>query len=170
MLPLEGMFFIPSLFITPVAVGLILWARRWEDDYPWLWRRAVIACIVLTALYTILSLTRPLYSERDRSPDNPGGPSDSVFVVIGELVLWTCVVIPAFPVLVALACLPPRGWRLLPLVLCGLLYVLVQGWLIAQKNARFVADYEQATINERAERIDAKQQMRQRFRQQQVPR
>jgi hypothetical protein len=91
-------------------------------------------------IYTALTLTTALYSERDYSPDNPGGFSASLWAVIGELIVWTCLVIPAFPVLIALACLPPAGRSRLVL-LPFLLFVVVLAGLIAWKNARYVADY-----------------------------
>jgi hypothetical protein len=139
MLPLEALMFIPSVFLTPLALAALLWLRR-ASNYSRLWQCAVIICILLTVACTGLTLTTPLYSERDHVPDVPGGFSVGVWGVIGVLIFWTCLVIPAFPVLIALACLPPPGQSrlvLLPL----LLFVVVLAGLIAWKNARYVADY-----------------------------
>ena len=140
MLPLEAVFFIPSLFVTPAAVAALLWLRR-GLHYTRAWRSAVVVCVLLTVIYTALTLLTPLYSERDHSPDNPGGFSVSVWGVIGALVFWTCLVIPAFPVLIVLACLPPPGRSRLWLVPFLLLVVVLVG-LIASKNTRYVADYQ----------------------------
>jgi hypothetical protein len=87
MLPLEGIFFVPSLFVAPVAIAALLWMRRWPF-YSRLWRAALIVCFVLTAYFLVATLSTPFYSERDHSPNNPGGPSGSVLgviVILGEI-------------------------------------------------------------------------------------
>lgn len=151
MLPLEGILFIPSLFVVPVAVVAIFFLRR-SQNYARLWLVAGIVCFVLCGWFLVQVLNTPLYSERDRSPDNPGGFSTGVTTVIALFLLMTCAVIPAFPVLIALACMPHSSWhartRLL-LVVLGLLYVGILAWLIARKNATFVADYRQTKQQER---------------------
>jgi glucan phosphoethanolaminetransferase (alkaline phosphatase superfamily) len=165
MLPLEGILFVPSLIVTPIAVAVLIFLRR-REGYPWLWRRAVVVCIVLSLLFAMQILNAPLYSERDHSPANPGGPSSGVVAVIGVYLLWTCAIIPTYPILVALACLAPGGWgphsRLL-LVALSLIYVGVFAWLFAQKNERFIADFQQARIQERAQHIQQRELMRQRY-------
>jgi hypothetical protein len=140
MLPLEGVFFVPSLFVTPIAVAALLFFRK-RQSYPTIWRYAVIACLILAALYTVLTVSAPLYSERDRSPDNPGGFSVSLWAVLGELIFWTCVVIPAFPMLIALAFLPPHGRPRRLLVVFAVLLVGVFTALIVRKNSAYMADY-----------------------------
>lgn len=139
MVPLEVLFFIPSLFVTPAAVTALLWLRK-GPHYSRLWKFAVVVCLLLVVIYTTLTLTTPLYSERDHKPDSPGGFSVSIFDVLGELIFWSCFAIPAFPVLIVLGCLPPAGrsrFWLLPL----LLVVLVLAGLIAWKNTRYIADF-----------------------------
>ncbi len=140
MLPLDGVFFIPSLFITPFVVAAALFFRK-RETYPTVWRYAVISCLFLTVLCTAVTLGVPLYSERDKGPDNPGGFSVGLWGVAGEFIFWTCVVIPAFPVLVALAFLPPPGRSQLPLAVLSILIVSVLIALIVRKNAAYMADY-----------------------------
>lgn len=139
MLPLEVTFFIPSLFVMPAAVAALLWLRR-GSHYNRIWQYAVVVCVVLTVLYTALTLTTPSSKDRDHAPDNPGGFSVGLWVAMGELIFWTCLVIPAFPVLIVLACLPPPGRSRLVL-LPFLLFLVVLAALIVWKNARYVADY-----------------------------
>jgi hypothetical protein len=157
MLPLEGIFFIPSLVVVPAALAALFFLRK-REAYPWLWRRAVIVCLILCGLFALQVLNAPLYSQRDHSPDNPGGPSSGIFAVIGVFLIGTCIVIPAFPMLIALAAVPPRGWRRLPLVLVALLFVGVLGWLMVRKNGAYFADYQQAQQQGRQERIEWRQQ------------
>jgi hypothetical protein len=140
MLPLEGILFIPSLLVTPLAVAALLFFRK-RATYPTVWRNAVITCLILTALYAALTLSAPLYSERDKGPDNPGGFSAGLWAVAGAFLFWTCVVIPSFPMLIALAFLPPTGRTRLPLVVFSILVVSVLIALIVRKNSAYVADY-----------------------------
>jgi hypothetical protein len=94
----------------------------------------------------------PMYSQRDQSPDNPGGPSASAFAVLALLVIDTCIVIPAFPLLIALPWIAPDYWqarsRLVLGIVC-LLFVGILAMLIVQKNAAFVADYQRSKQQER---------------------
>lgn len=140
MLPLEGILFIPSLFVTPLAVAAILFFRK-RETYARVWRYAFISCLLLTVLYTAVTLSAPLYSERDKGPDNPGGFSAGLWGVAGEFIFWTCVVIPAFPVLIALAFFPPPGRSRLPLAVFSIFIVSVFIALIVRKNAAYMADY-----------------------------
>jgi hypothetical protein len=157
MLPLEGVFFAPSLLIVPLAVVALLVLKR-RDDYELLWKRASVACLVLAAIFTFQVWGARPYSERDHSPDNPGGPSSGPLAVLGVFVIETCVVIPAFPLLVALMALPPRGWPRYPLVLTALLAVGACGWLIMAKNAAYIADYREAKQQELVEHEAWRQQ------------
>jgi hypothetical protein len=121
---------------------------------------------VLSGLFALQVLNAPLYSQRDHSPDNPGGPSSGMFGVIGVFLVWTFAIIPSYPALIVLACLPPRGWhprtRML-LIVSSLIYVGALAWLMAQKNERYIADYEQAKIQERVQHIQQRELMRQRY-------
>lgn len=160
MLPLESTFLVPSLVITPVAVAVLLTLRR-RAMYATLWRGGIATCFLLTAFYAVLVLNTPLYSQRDHVPSNPGGFSVGMWAILAVLFLWTCVVIPAFPLLVALACLPPRDRSRTPLVVICCIYVVVLGSLMWRKNVSFVDDFEQTKIKERTEHIQAREKMRQ---------
>ncbi len=151
MFPLSGAFFIPSLFVTPVVLLAFLFLRR-GSNYPSVWRWAILVCLVLCGVFLMQVLSTPLYSQRDKSPDNPGGPSVSVFAAIALLIFETCIVIPAFPVLIGLAWLAPRGWdvrtRSLAVAVC-MIYVGVFAWMIILKNAALAADYQRSKWIER---------------------
>lgn len=139
MLPLEIILLIPSLIVTPlVLAAAYFWRRR--KSYPRFWWTAVVICFVLTALFAVQVLSTPLYSEKDRSPDNPGGFSAGLGEILAVYLVETCIVIPAFPVLIGLAFLSPVGTKCL-LVIVVLLYVGLLSWLIIQKNVRYIADY-----------------------------
>ncbi len=141
MLPLEGILFIPSLIVAPLAlIGIYFWRRK--ASYARLWSVAIGICVLLTLLFTVQVLSKPLYSQRSHSPANPGGFSASPSLILAVFLLETCVVMPAFPVLVGLALMPPSGKRRASIV-C-LLYVALMAGLIGQKHVRYVADYQQA--------------------------
>ena len=155
MLPLEPIFFVPSLFITPVVLVFAYFWRRKSDNYSRVWWSAVAICVLLTALFTWQVISAPLYSERDHSPDNPGGFSVGLFAVLIVFLAGTCVVIPAFPVLIGLALLPPSDLRRIarPLLIATcLIYVGVSTLLIVQKNMRYVSDYRQTKQQELLQR------------------
>jgi len=152
MLPLEGILFVPSLVVTPFVLAALFFWRRRSPHYPRILQSAGIICFLLCGLFLVQVLNTPLYSKRDHRPDNPGGFTTGITSVIGVFLLESCVVIPAFPVLLGLTCLSPRGWRartrILLIVFC-VLYVGILAWLIAWKNATFVADYQRAKQQER---------------------
>jgi hypothetical protein len=152
MLPLEGIFFIPSLLVTPLALAVAyFWRQKWQS-YSSVWWIAVVVCFLLVGVFAVQVLGTPLYTQRDQSPDNPGGFSTGITSVIGVYLLEICLVIPAFPVLIGLMFLPPHDLRtparVLLIVLC-LLYVGIVGWLILGRNAAFAADYQRAKQRER---------------------
>lgn len=161
MFPLSGQLFIPSLFVTPVVLLGCFLLRRRSGAYPTIWRWTMVACVILCGLFLTVALAMPLYSEREKGPEVPGGFSVSLYAVIGELIFWSCVVIPAFPILVGLTCLPPPGWgvRKRSLIIGGcLLFVGALAWVIVVRNAVFAADYQQTKRQERLQRIQYRQQ------------
>lgn len=120
----------------------------------------MIACVVLSGLFAAQVVKTPLYSERDKSPDNPGGFSTSIMSAIGVFIVETCLLIPAFPVLIVLASLPPDGLpaRARPLLLAAcFLYVGVLGTLIFRKNTDYQEDYKQSRRQELIQREQWKQ-------------
>jgi hypothetical protein len=126
---------------------------KWPS-YHRAWWIAVVACFVLAGLFAIQVLNRPLHSQRDRSPANPGGFSTGITSVFGVFLFETCLIIPAFPILIGLAFLPPHGWRtpawVILIILC-VLYVTILAWLIAQKHTKFVADFQRMRQLERSQ-------------------
>lgn len=142
MLPLETFLLVPSLFVTPLA-AVVLSAARKRPAYARCWRSAIVVCVLLIALFTVMTLTAPLYSDRDHRPANPGGFSSSPGIALMELAFWTCVVIPAFPVLIVLGMMSPQGQSRLPSLVASLLVVGACGALIVQKNLQFWADYRE---------------------------
>lgn len=144
MLPFEGIFLIPSLVVAPVALLTLLTVRH-RANYPTLWRIVVLVCVVLGSWFLFQVLTTPLYSQRDHAPRNPGGPSGSVFGAAGVFLVMTCVVIPSYPVLVLLACLPPHGARARTrwlLLVASVVFVAVSAVLIQRKTSAYMADYQ----------------------------
>lgn len=144
MLPLEGIFFVPSLIVAPVVLLAFAIVRTRRDDYHRWWYVATSVCVVLCMLFALWVWQTPLYSQQNHSPQNPGGFSSSPISVIGVFLLVSCLVIPAFPVLLGLAWLSPRQWtkrvRMSVLgFLCVYLIVLIAG--ILGKHNAFVSDY-----------------------------
>jgi hypothetical protein len=157
MLPLEWFLFIPSLFVAPaVLTAAYLWRKK-SESYRRFWPAALAICFVLTALFTFQVLTIPYYSERNHSPDNPGGFSTGPFEVIAVFLLQTCIVIPAFPMLLGLVSLPPRGRESKLRAVLVFLYLVAISVLIVQKHVTYMADY-------RRERSKPKQTPFERFR------
>lgn len=152
MLPLEEIFFIPSLVAAPLAlIGLLQYKRR-SNNYSRVWGIALLACVGLCVLFSVQVWNTPFYSQRDYSPDNPGGPSSDVLSVLGVLVFETCVVIPAFPLLLVLPWIAPDNWQArirLVLGIGSLLFVGILVMLIVRRNAAFVVDYQRSMQQER---------------------
>ena len=96
---------------------------------------------MLTIVLTAQVLSKPLYSQRSHSPQNPGDFSASPSLILAVFLVETGVVVPAFPVLIELALMPPSGKRV-PII-C-LLYVALLAGLVGQKHVRYVTDYQQA--------------------------
>lgn len=169
MFPLSAPFFMPSLFVTPVVLVAFFVLRRRSGAYRNIWRWAIFASLVLCGVFLMQVLSTPLYSQRDKSPDNPGGFSVSLYAVIALMIFETCIVIPAFPVLIGLAFLPPSGWdtrKRSLLVVAAIAYVGVLAWMITAKNTALAADYRQSKQQERLQRIQWRQEQ-QRIQQQQ---
>jgi len=153
MLPLEAILFIPSLIVTPLVLAAAYFWRRTES-YRRGWQIAVVVSFLFVGLFTVQVLSTPMYSQRDGSPDNPGGFSVGLFEVLAVYLVMTCLVIPAFPVLIGLAFLPPRNWQgkgRTFLILACLLYVGIASLLVIQKHVRYVADYRQTKQQERSQ-------------------
>lgn len=141
MLPLEGVLFIPSLIVAPVVlIGVYFWRRK--ANYARWWPVAVGICVMLTIVFTVQVLSKPLYSQRSHSPQNPGDFSASPSLILAVFLVETGVVVPAFPVLIGLALMPPSGKKRVPII-C-LLYVALLAGLVGQKHVRYVTDYQQA--------------------------
>src|SRR3972149_4805856 len=144
MLPLEPIFFIPSLIVTPLVVAVAFTWRRWSETYPRFWWTSVVICLLLTAWFTTEVIAAPLYSER--RPSNPDAFPGGVFAVLTVFLAGTCLVIPSFSVLIGLAFLPPRSlritWRSVLFVLL-VLYVVVTSMFIYSKHVEYMADYHQ---------------------------
>ena len=146
MLPLEKIFLIPSLLIVPVVLLLFALLRRRFENYLFLWFASMLACFLLCGLFLVQVGRTPLYSQRSHSPRNPGGASASVSTGIAVLLVETCVVIPAFPLLVGLSLLPPRGWKLswrIVMVITCVAYILTLVLLLLQRSTAYNRDYEE---------------------------
>jgi hypothetical protein len=144
MLPLEPIFIVPSLFVTPLVLTVAFIWRRSSETYPRFWWTSVVICLLLTAWFTTEVMAAPLYSER--RPSNPDAFPGGVFAVLTVFLAGTCLVIPSFSVLIGLACLSPRNlritWRSVLFVLL-MLYVVVTSMLVYNKHVRYMADYRQ---------------------------
>ena len=145
---LDEILFLPAILVTAALIAIAFFWRRMSDTYRYFWWTVVIAGLLVTLCYTLYSLSIPMYSQQDHSPDNPGGPGkwSSPPAVFTVLFLITFVLIPSFPTLFALACLPPRNlrspWRILTPVLIAL-YVVIALTFIYSKHIRYMADYHQ---------------------------
>jgi hypothetical protein len=133
---------VPSIFVVPIGAA-ILRALRTRPSYAHIWMSAVVISGVLSAGFTLAVLSRPLYSERSHAPANPGGPSASIPEMLGGLVVVTCLILPSYPMLIALAIMPPVGWRRHRLIAMSLLYVGVLGALLAWRQSVYMADYQE---------------------------
>lgn len=145
MLPLEPIFFVPSLCVTPLVLAVAFIWRRKSETYPRFWWTAVVICMLLTAWFTAEVMAAPFYSER--GPSNPDAfPGGGMFALLIVFLAGTCLVIPSFSVLIGLAFLSPRNlritWKSAVFVLL-VLYVVVTSMLIYSKHVRYMADYRQ---------------------------
>jgi NADH:ubiquinone oxidoreductase subunit 5 (subunit L)/multisubunit Na+/H+ antiporter MnhA subunit len=145
---LDGVLFVPALFVTAAVLAVALFWRRMSESYRYFWWTVIVICFLLTFCYTVYALSIPFYSQQDHSPDNPGGPGkwSSLPAVVTILFVVTCLLIPSFPTLFGLAFLPPRNWRIswrIALTALIALYVVVVSLLIYNKHVRYMEDYHQ---------------------------
>jgi hypothetical protein len=139
MLPLEGIFLLPSLIVVPVAFAVLI-AMRERPAYPKFWTCAAVTCCVLSAFFAIHVLKAPLYSERIHQANDPAGPP-GLLVTLAVLLLGPWAMVPAFGILILLACLPPIGLPRLRLLTAAVFYVGILTTLMMIKSSAYMADY-----------------------------
>ncbi len=144
MLPLEEIFLIPSLFVAPFVLVIFAWLRKRKKFYPQIWLAAIIACVILCGVFFLQVRSTPLFSERVSVSRTPYSGSSNMTGILGIFLVGTCVVIPAFPVLIGLACMPPRQWKTVSRVATIAVaagYVVILGTSIRNKNSEFNENY-----------------------------
>jgi hypothetical protein len=162
MLPLENIFLIPSSIVAPLVLMVFFVLRRRMKNYPLLWAGAMLLSVLFSSLFLLQVLSTRLYSERIASPSNPGGTSASISTGVAVFLVETCILIPAYPILIGLSLLAPSHWKIgirIVLLAACILFIASLCSKLIEKNSAFNTNYQQ-TRKQQFQKVDQFEHLR----------
>lgn len=123
MAPLELWLFLPSAIIVPFIIGICYVMRSYLSAYGTIWLAGLLVTAGMCVFESVASLNYCLSYESRPKPMNPGGFSISSYGMFAYLSFTSFLVIPSFPLLAFLGCIPPRHYSLTRRVMVSVLCI-----------------------------------------------